>query len=232
MSDIKLIQPHELNPQHFNFNTSTNNWDISIPVVSEDQENAISVGGDGGAFLDKSKIKRYHIEADTVTNSLNFYEYFGDVFTVGDSILINTVDLASVSVDVDDVAINGSVLTFKDVQSDQTLTLDTALLMYEVFYQASSAISITGDGKGTALSLDIIVNPSSDNLFTVTPDGVMVDANAVVSTLNSYVNQTLVAEHQSDLGQLVFKLGETEKVIPTSRLLNSAGEVIGFVISV
>lgn len=74
-------------------------------------------------LLDKSKIKRYHIEADTVTNSLNFYEYFGDVFTVWDSVLINTVDLASVSVDVDDVAINGSVLTFKDVQSDQTLHL-------------------------------------------------------------------------------------------------------------
>ncbi|EXB84783.1 hypothetical protein [Acinetobacter sp. 272263] len=231
MTDVQVIQPHELNQQHFNFNTATNTWDILIPTVSNSDQNALLVGSDGGAFLDKSTLKRYHIVPDPLTNSLNFYEYSGDSFTVENSVLVTSVDLATISIEVDDVAIAGSVLTFKDVQTDQTLTFDTALPMYEVFYQASSAISVTGNGKDVALTLDIIVNPDSDNLLTVTAEGVMVDASKVVSTLNTYISETLKAEHQADQGQLIFKVGETEKAIPTSRLVNSAGEVIGFIIS-
>lgn len=231
MPDIQLIQPHELNPQQFGFNKDTNNWDILIPTVSESSENALIHGSDGGAFLDKSTLKRYHLVPDTSTNSLDFYEYFGDSFTPENSVLVTSVDLATISIEVDDIAIAGSVLTFKDVQTDQTLTLDTALLMYDVFYQASDTINVTGNGKDVALELDIIVNPDSNNLLTVTAEGVMVDADKVISTFNNYISETLKAEHQADPGQLVFQVGETEEVIPTSRLLNSAGEVIGFIIS-
>lgn len=229
MTDIKIIQPDELSTQHFIF--EDNLWKLVIPSVSADANNAITIGADGGSFLDTDQLKRYRIIPDTATNKLNLYEYIGSSFDVNTATLLDSVDLSTISIEVDDVAIAGSVLTFTDVQAATQLIFDTALPLYEVLHEKSNSISIAGDGKTTPIEIDLLLDPDSKNLIKVSTAGVNLSSDDIIYVLNQHIEQTLDLNNNTDGGTLDVTIGETTKTIATSRLINSSGVVIGYVLT-
>ena len=231
MPDIQVIQPSELNTQHFVFENGR--WRLAMPYVSNDAENQLVTGSDGGAFLLPSKLKRYRLIPDNAASTLSLYEYFGDYFDQSTATLLDVVDLATVSVEVDDFAIsNNTVIHFKDVQTGNELTFDTALPIYEIFYANSQSVRVQGTGKHSELVMDIIINPHSNNLFKITTEGVMVDADDVISLMNSHIEQTLKLEHNASTNQLEVSLGNSKQTLNTMRLVNSSGDPIGFIVSI
>lgn len=229
MPDIKIVQPEELNTNDFVFENGQ--FKLAKPQVSVQDQNKLQVGTDGGAFLANDQLKRYRILPDNATSSLLFYEYYGDYFDVSTAVLLDSISMATVSIEIDDIAISGSVLTFKDVQTNQELSFDTALPIYQVAYQASQSVSITGDGKHSPLVVDLVLDPDSNNLLKVSTSGVMVNAEDILSLFNRRIEESMELKNDIDTGNLVLKVGDTTLQVATSRLVNSSGTVIGYVLT-
>lgn len=229
MPDIKVIQPSELSTQDFIFEGGS--WRLVRPYVDGDADNALTTGLQGGVILQKSELKRYRIIPDNATSQLKLYEYYGNYFDLSTATLVDSIDLANVSVEVDDVAISGSVLNFTDVQSGQQLTFDTALPIYQVAHQNSNSIAIQGDGKYSELVVDLIVEPDTRNLIKVSTYGVMVNSEDILALFNAEIDRTLNLTHESDVGQLQVTVGGTTKQVSTTRLVNSSGVVLGYILT-
>lgn len=229
MTDIKVIQPEELFTQHFVFEDGF--WKLAHPYVSTDAENALASGSDGGVFLSKNTLKRYRIIPDAATNSLNLYEYTSDSFDISTATLLDSVNLATIAIEVDDIGISGAVINFKDVQSGQELTFDTALPIYNVFHQYSNSTTISGDGKASPLVVDLIIDPDEKNLLKVSTTGVMVDAEDIISLFNNRIQESLELENEINEGVLKLTVGDSSRQVATSRLVNSSGVVLGYILT-
>lgn len=226
MPDITVIQPQELSTTDFVYSDGL--FKLTKPAVSTDATNAIVAGTDGAAFLAASNLKKYRIVQDPLTSSILLYEYTGDDFEVSTATLLDTV---SVSLLIDDIAISGTILTFTDIQSKQSLIFDTALPLYSIFSEASSSITATGNGKDTALVLDLVVDPVLGNLLKVSASGAAVDTADVIAAVNTHLTQTLTLVNSKDTGVVSLTVGSAVATVPTSRLLNSAGQVLGYLLA-
>ena len=229
MTDIKVIQPEELDTQDFVFEGGL--FKLAKPYKSNDAENALQSGTDGGVFLPKSELKRYRIVPDAETNSLNLYEYTGSNFDKDTATLLDSVNLATIAIEVDDVAISGAILTFTDVQSGEVLSFDTALPLYSVLHQSSNSTDISGDGKSTPLVVDLIIDPDAGNLVKVTTSGVMVDSDDIVTLFNNVIQESMDFTNDTTNNSLKLTIGDTTKTVSTSRLVNSSGAVLGYILT-
>ena len=232
MTDVQVIQPSELNTGEFRFDATTRQWFLVNPSVSENDRNVLAKGTDGGPYLGANHLKRYRMIYNSDTSYVSLYEYDIDqVFDISTAILIDSVALIRVDAAVDDVAISSGILTFTDAQTGQSLVFDTQSPIYSILAANSSSIAVRGDGKNTEFSLDLIVSTDSNNILKITAEGAMVSKEDLLTVMNSHLSETLGISHSPDYGQLTIKAGTTEKSLPTSRLLNRAGDVIGFIIS-
>ena len=100
---------------------------------------------------------------------------------------VRSVDIATISVEVDDFEINDTVILFKDVQTGKQITFDTALPIYEVLYRNSTSMQIQGNGKNSELVVDLIVDPDIGNLLKVTASGVIVSSDDIISIFNGKI---------------------------------------------
>ena len=234
MTDVNIIQPQEMGTD-FTFDNSTGKWKLTAPILSIDANNSLSKGSDSGLFLDKNSIKQYRIVQDNVARKIKLYSYVADVgFDVSTAQLIDEVDMVSLDAQVDDVAISNGVLTFTDTQTSTQLVFDTNSPIYQILHLNTTAINISGDGKNSALSIDLIVDTSTDNLLKITANGAVVDKNDILALLNSSgigATPTIVFSHDPASENLKISIDGVDQTIATSKLVNTTGNVLGYVIS-
>lgn len=228
MTNVNVIQPSELGSD-FVFDAQTKKWSIK-PNVSADVNNAIQ--DINGAFLDISTLKRYRIIQDNAARKIRLYEHAVNQ-DFSQALLIDEVDMISLDAQVDDVAISNGILIFTDTQTGSQLLFDTNSPIYSVLKANSNSITISGDGKTSELMMDLIVDPSTDNLLKVTAAGAMLDKNDILALLNSagVGAVTFTAAHEPASNLLRLNVSGVEQTIATTRLLNSSGEVLGYLIS-
>ena len=233
MTDVNIIQPQEMGTD-FTFDSSTGKWKLTAPSVSADANNSLSQGSDSGLFLDKNSIKQYRIIQDNADRKVRLYSYLEDEgFYESTSTLVDEVDLLTLDAVIDDVSIAGGILTFTDAQTSTQLVFDTDSPIYQVLTANSDAIEITGDGKDSELTIDLIVDPDTNNLLQITTSGALVDKNDILALLNSSgvgtVDFSFIKNTSSE--NLELTINGTTQYVDINRVLNSANEVIGYMLS-
>lgn len=230
MTDVYIIQPSEMG-EDFNFNTSTAKWEIAKKIVSDQPENAIENYSETGAYLSKSDLKKYRIIQDNSDRKINLYEYSAALdFSESTALLIDSIDMVSFDLEVDDIEISNGVLTFTDKDTNQTLVFDTDSPIYQILSVNTNAVSVTGDGKVTPLSIDLTVDSSSDNLVKITTSGLMVDENDILDLLNRTGGIDFSFTNDSQNGYLKLTINGVDQTVATSRLLNTNGDLIGYIL--
>lgn len=130
MEVVKLIQPHEFGD---NFILEDGKWKVNFPPiattgveVSNDANNLITLGTDGGMFVDVARLYAYALVQDNENMKIHLYRHqANDVFDIDRATLITSVDMLELNGQFDDITITDAVVTFKDVQTDTELEFDT-----------------------------------------------------------------------------------------------------------
>ena len=185
--------------------------------------------------MSSSNIKHYQLVQDNVAREIYLYQYSAnESFDLQTAQLISSIDMLSLESQVDDVAISNGVLTFTDTQTSTQLVFDTNSPIYQILHSNTTAINISGDGKNSALSIDLIVDTSTDNLLKITANGAVVDKNDILALLNSSGSgsaPTIVFSHDPTAQNLKISIDGVDQTIATSTLVNTSGDVLGYVIS-
>ena len=130
MRVVKVIQPHEFGD---NFILEDGKWKVKFPPiatsgveVSKDANNLITLGTDGGMFVDATRIHAYALVQDNENMKIHLYRHQANVeFDIATATLINSIDMLELNGRFDDITITDAVVTFKDVQTDTELEFDT-----------------------------------------------------------------------------------------------------------
>lgn len=234
MPNISVVQPVEMSV-NFLFDTIEKKWKINnSSLISSDSDN-ILVLEDEKLKVSRSNIKLYRLIQDNAARKILLYQFnANESFDVSTAQLINEVDMVSLDAQVDDVAISNGVLTFTDTQTSTQLVFDTNSPIYQILHSNTTAINISGDGKNSALSIDLIVDTSTDNLLKITANGAVVDKNDILALLNSSGSgsaPTIVFSHDPTAQNLKISIDGVDQTIATSKLVNTSGDVLGHVIS-
>ena len=234
MPNISVVQPVEMGVNFF-FDTIEKTWKINnSSLISSDSDN-ILVLDDEKLKVSRSNIKLYRLIQDNAARKILLYQFnANEDFNVSTAQLIDEVDMVSLDAQVDDVAISNGVLTFTDKQTDTQLVFDTNSPIYQILHSNTTAINISGDGKNSALSIDLIVDTSTDNLLKITANGAVVDKNDILALLNSSgigATPTIVFSHDPASENLKISIDGVDQTIATSKLVNTTGDVLGYVIS-
>ena len=176
MKNIAILQPSELGSD-FTFSQESGVWSVNFPpavesdvVVSANTNNLIKTGSDGGAYVDASKLVAHALMQDNENQKIHLYRFqAGTVFDQQTATLVGSVDMVEMNGVFDDIAIDGNTITFKDAQTNTTLSLDTDTL--QRVSRISSTNSISAVTSGGNVSLDVIINPTSNNLLEYAYDG-------------------------------------------------------------
>lgn len=233
MANISVVQPVEMSV-NFLFDTIEKTWKINnSSLISSDSDN-ILVLEDEKLKVSRSNIKLYRLIQDNAARKILLYQFnANESFDVSTAQLINEVDMVSLDAQVDDVAISDGVLTFTDKQTSTQLIFDTNSPIYQILHSNTTAINISGDGKNSALSIDLIVDTSTDNLLKITANGAVVDKNDILALLNSSGSgsaPTIVFSHDPTAQNLKISIDGVDQNIATSKLVNTSGDVLGHVI--
>lgn len=143
MEVVKLIQPHEFGD---NFILEDGKWKVKFPPiarsgveVSKDANNLITLGTDGGMFVDATRIHAYALVQDNENMKIHLYRYQANAeFDIATATLINSIEMLELNGQFDDITITDAVVTFKDVQTDTELEFDTNQ------FQKVEALQISG----------------------------------------------------------------------------------------
>lgn len=176
MKNIAILQPSELGSD-FTFSQEKGVWSVNFPPavesdvnISANTNNLIKTGSDGGAYVDASKLIAHALMQDNDNQKIHLYRFpAGTVFNQQTATLVGSVDMVEMNGVFDDIAIAGNKITFKDAQTKTTLSLDTDTL--QRVSRISSTNSISAVTSGGNVSLDVIINPASDNLLEYAYDG-------------------------------------------------------------
>ena len=176
MKNIAILQPSELGSD-FNFSQENGVWGVNFPaavesdvIISQNTNNLIKTGSDGGAYVDASKLIAHALMQDNENQKIHLYRFpAGTVFDQQTATLVGSVDMVEMNGVFDDIAIVGNKITFKDTQTSTTLTLDTDTL--QRVSRISSTNSISAMTSGGNVSLDVIINPAAGNLLEYAYDG-------------------------------------------------------------
>ena len=234
MPNISVVQPVEMSV-NFLFDTIEKTWKINnSSLISSDSDSILVLEGEK-LKVSRSNIKLYRLIQDNAARKILLYQFnANEGFDVSTAQLIDAVDMVSLDAQVDDVAISNGVLTFTDTQTSTQLVFDTNSPIYQILHSNTTAISISGDGKNSALTIDLIVDTSTDNLLKITANGAVVDKNDILALLNSSgigATPTIVFSHDPASENLKISIDGVDQTIATSTLVNTTGDVLGYVIS-
>ena len=238
MKNIAILQPSELGSD-FSFNAELGVWTVNFPApiesvvaISPNVNNLIATGTDGGAYVDATKLIAHSLVQDTVNQKIHLYRFpAGTVFTVETATLVGSIDMVEMNGVFDDVVIAGNTITFRDAQTNASITLDTDTL------QRVSSITTTNSIRATTvggeLTLDVIVDPAAGNLLTSTVEGLEVNrlsVEAYISTLIASINSQQSVRLNVAEGAAVVRrtIGNQGLDIPQLAFVDSSGQHLAY----
>ena len=191
-TDIQVVVPTDLGPE---FTFSGGKWHVSANGgVSADAGNVLVAGTDAKAMLTsaaiKSNQKTYVLSLDAANGKI--------VLTDSDGVQ-SYIDAAVLQGNMDDVDISadGTSITFVDRENSRNTTINFSTFMTAVNKANSNAITLSGDGKTTALTATLVVDPAVGNLLKVGVAGASVSQSDVLALLNSNTTVSLSSSANS-----------------------------------
>lgn len=242
MKNIAILQPSELGSD-FTFSQENGVWGVNFPpavesdvTISQNTNNLIKVGTDGGAYVDASKLIAYALVQDTDNQKIHLYRFpAGTVFNQPTATLVGSVDMVEMNGVFDDVAIVGNKITFKDAQTNSTLTLDTDTL--QRVSRISSTNSISAATVGGNVTLDVNISQVDGNLLKIAHDGEGYGLSVSAEEVSDYVNNLILGINSqqsvridvvADAAVKTRTIGNQGIKIPQLSFVNSTGEHLAY----
>lgn len=234
MNIISLIQPHELGPDFF---LDDGIWKVNFPSVatppppvSNEARNIIETVGDG-MFVDQRNRLAYAMVQDNQTQKIQLWQFPADeVFDINTATMVSEIDMLAMNGQFDDIAIDEGVVTFTDVQSGLTLTLNTNELQRVGSVKSTDTVTVT-EIAGT-LRLSAKIDPKANNLLEITAGGLQVAPAKVEQIFNDELAKRDIHTQAILPNEVVGQkhvIGDQIINIPKVALANSAGNVIALV---
>ena len=242
MKNIAILQPSELGSD-FTFSQENGVWGVNFPsavesdvTISQNTNNLIKVGTDGGAYVDASKLMAHALVQDTDNQKIHLYRFpAGTVFNQPTATLVGSVDMVEMNGVFDDVAIAGNKITFKDAQTNSTLTLDTDTL--QRVSRISSTNSISAATVGGNVTLDVNISQVDGNLLKIAHDGEGYGLSVSAEEVSDYVNNLILAINSQQSVRIdvdavaavkTRTIGDQGIKIPQLSFVNSTGEHLAY----
>lgn len=240
MKTISIIQPDEFGSD---FKYEGGLWHVRFPPgkpnidpASKDVGNAVKTGSDGGAYLGEDMLCAYAITQDNVTKKIHLYQYpVGTYFNPETATLVSTVNMVDLQAVFDDVAIDGTVLTFTDADTGAKLTIDTDTLQrIDGITVARDALKLTTLNGVTSPEIQLagVIN-DAPNLLTESSAGLLVDGDMVGAELAGILGDAEfnanIYRYDEELNAIRHNVGGNELEIPQIQILNSKGELVGLI---
>ena len=242
MKNIAILQPSELGSD-FNFSQENGVWGVNFPAavesdvnISQNTNNLIKVGTDGGAYVDATKLIAHALVQDNDNQKIHLYRFpAGTVFNKLTATLVGSVDMVEMNGAFDDIAIVGNKITFKDTQTSTTLTFDTDTL--QRVSRISSTNSISAMTSGGNVSLDVIINPAAGNLLEYAYDGEGFGLAVSALKVSEYLDLLIAGINSQQSVRIDVAEGEVVKTrtigkqgikIPQLAFVGSAGQHLAY----
>ena len=240
MKTISIIQPDEFGSD---FRYEGGLWQVRFPPgkpnidpASKDAGNAVKAGSDGGAYLGEDMLCAYAITQDNVTKKIHLYQYpVGGYFDPVTATLVSTVNMVDLQAVFDDVAIDGTVLTFTDADTGAKLTIDTDTLQrIDGITAARDVLKLTTLNGVTSPEIQLAgVIKDAPNLLTESSAGLLVDGGMVGVTVAESLGQAElnanIYRYDHELNAIRHNVNGNELQIPQIQILNSKGELVGLI---
>ena len=246
MEVVKLIQPHEFGD---NFILEDGKWKVKFPPiaiseveVSKDANNLVTLGIDGGMFVDATRIHAYALVQDNENMKIHLYRHQAGVeFDVTQATLISSIDMIELNGQFDDITITDAVVTFKDVQTDTELVFDT-----EQFQNVSGLTSddtirldapiaeVEGDPVETTVKHASVVLRDYNNRIEHTPEGLLVlptEGIHIEHSLEARSYHSGVPDDEIEIEEFIRTINGNEIRIPAVTLMNSRGKTLGAIVA-
>lgn len=231
MNIISLIQPQELGPD---FVLDQGIWKVKFPSVatppppiSNDARNIIQNVGDG-MYVDQRNRLAYAMVQDNQTQKIQLWQFPADeVFNTDTATMVSEIDMLAMNGQFDDIAIDEGVVTFTDVQTGSTLTLNTNELQRVGNIKSTNTVTVTETAG--VLKFSAKLDPKANNLLEVTAGGLQVapakidQIFAAGLTKLDVHTQTIVPDEGIGLQHVI---GDQIIAIPKVQLANSAGDIL------
>lgn len=240
MKTISIIQPDEFGSD---FKYEGGLWHVRFPPgkpnidpASKDAGNAVKAGSDGGAYLGEDMLCAYAITQDNVTKKIHLYQYpVGSSFSPETATLVSTVNMVDLQAVFDDVAIDGTTLTFTDADNGAKLTIDTNTLQrIDGITAARDVLKLTTLNGVTSPEIQLagVIN-DAPNLLTESSAGLLVDGDmvgvTVAGTLGDAELNANIYRYDAELNTIRHNVNGNELQIPQIQILNSKGELVGLI---
>ncbi len=240
MKTISIIQPDEFGSD---FKYEGGLWHVRFPPgkpnidpASKNAGNAVKTGSDGGAYLGEDMLCAYAITQDNVTKKVHLYQYpVGTSFSPETATLVSTVNMVDLQAVFDDVAIDGTVLTFTDADTGAKLTIDTDTLQrIDGITAARDVLKLTTLNGVTSPEIQLagVIN-DAPNLLTESSAGLLVDGDMVGETVAESLGQAELNantyRYDHELNAIRHNVNGNELQIPQIQILNSKGELVGLI---
>lgn len=234
MNIISLIQPQELGPD---FVLDQGIWKVNFPSVatppppiSNDARNIIQNVGDG-MYVDQRNRLAYAMVQDNQTQKIQLWQFPADeVFNTDTATMVSEIDMLAMNGQFDDIAIDEGVVTFTDVQTGSTLTLNTNELQRVGNIKSTNTVTVTETAG--VLKFSAKLDPKANNLLEVTAGGLQVAPAKIDQIFAAELakldvhTQTIVPDEEIGLQHVI---GDQIIAIPKLMLANSAGVAIATV---
>lgn len=240
MKTISIIQPDEFGSD---FKYEGGVWSVRFPPgkpnidpASKDAGNAVREGSDGGAYLGEDMLCAYAITQDNVTKKIHLYQYpVGTIFDPLTATLVSTVNMVDLQAVFDDVAIDGSVITFTDADTGSTMTIDTDTLQRIDGITSISNVLQLNVLNGTTSPELLLAGDIADlpNLMTSSPAGLLVDGDVVGEQVAENIDGVMlnanIYRYDEELNAIRHNVDGNELEIPQIQILNSKGVLVGLI---
>ena len=231
MNIISLIQPQELGPD---FYLDQGVWKVKFPTtatppppISNDVRNIIQNVGDG-MYVDQRDRLAYAMVQDNQTQKIQLWQFPADVaFSTDTAMMVSEIDMLAMNGQFDDIAIDEGVVTFTDVQTGLTLTLNTNELQRVGSIKSTNTVTVTETAG--VLKLSAKIDPKANNLLEVKAGGLQVSPDKIEQIFNAEMakrdvhTQSILPNAEIGLKHII---GDQIINIPKVMFANSAG--VGF----
>lgn len=234
MNIISLIQPSELGPD---FYLDQGVWKVNFPTtatppppISNDARNIIQNIGDG-MYVDQRNRLAYAMVQDNQTQKIQLWQFPADIaFSTDTATMVSEIDMLAMNGQFDDIAIDEGVVTFTDVQTGSTLTLNTNELQRVGNIKSTDTVTVTETAG--VLKFSAKLDPKANNLLEVAAGGLQVAPAKIEQIFNDELakldihTQTIYPNEEIGLKHVI---GDQIINIPKVMLANSAGVGIALV---
>jgi hypothetical protein len=138
----------------------------------------------------KSNQKTYVLSLDAANGKIVLTDSDGVQSYINAAVLQGNMDDVDISAD-------GTSITFVDGENSRNTTINFSTFMTAVNKANSNAISLAGDGKTTALTATLVVDPAAGNLLKVGVAGASVSQSDVLALLNTSTTVSLSSSANS-----------------------------------